>query len=57
MTEWITRQQAAEMIGVSTQTIDARRHDGSLPYRKTGRLVRLRRTDVEALLQPETRAA
>jgi excisionase family DNA binding protein len=52
MTEWITRQQAATIANCSLQTIDARRYDGTLPYQKFGRLVRIRKTDLEAMLNP-----
>jgi excisionase family DNA binding protein len=57
MTEWITRREAAAILGVSTQTIDRYRDDGALTSRKIGRLVRLPRTEVLALLTEEAAAA
>lgn len=53
MYEWISRQEAADLLAVSTQTIDRYRHEGALPSRKIGtRTVRIRRDHVLALLQP-----
>lgn len=53
MTEtWITRHQAATKLGVSVQFIDARRRDGTLHSQKFGRLVRIKTSDLEAMLNP-----
>lgn len=49
---------AAEALGVSDRTIRRRMADGSLPAFRVGpRLLRVRRSDVEALLVPLPSAA
>ena len=49
-------EQAAEFIGVTSHTLDVwrctKRH--SIPYLKVGRLVKYRRTDLEAWLTSRT---
>lgn len=53
MTERISLQDAADILGVSVDTVRRRIADGSLPAERVGaRLIRVRRTDVEALLRP-----
>ena len=53
MTERISLQVAAEILGVSVDTVRRRIADGSLPAERIGpRLLRVRRADVEALLAP-----
>jgi excisionase family DNA binding protein len=50
--EQLTAEQAAEILGVSEQTLSVWRCTGryALPYLKIGRLVRYRRCDLEAWL-------
>lgn len=49
--EWISRQEAANRLGMSTQFVDARRRDGSLRSQKLGkRTVRVCAEDVDTLL-------
>lgn len=56
--KWLTRAEAAQILGVSPQTVDKRANEGQLPrYRVTGgRAVRFRIEDVRALLQLEPKA-
>jgi excisionase family DNA binding protein len=49
--EYIPRKDAAFMISVSVQSIDKRIRDGSLPARRLGRKILVRRSDVLALLE------
>ena len=54
---FLTREQAAELLGLSVRSVDRLRALGRLPavqYLRRGR-VRYRRDDVEALLEPEAR--
>jgi excisionase family DNA binding protein len=54
---FLTREEAAELLGVSVRSVDRLRARGRLPavqYLRRGR-VRYRRDDVEALLEPEAR--
>ena len=49
----LTRQQAADYLGWSLQTVDARRKSGELPYKRLGAVgIRMRRGDVDKLLKP-----
>lgn len=54
MSERISLQEAATILGVSVDTVRRRVADGSLPAERiTGsHLMRVRRSDVEALLKP-----
>ena len=53
MTQRISLQEAAEILGVSTKTVRRYIADGSLPAERIqSRLLRVRRADVEALIQP-----
>lgn len=54
MTERISLQVAAEILGVSVDTVRRRISDGTLPAERIegSRLLRVRRTDVEAMLRP-----
>lgn len=40
------------LLRVSMRTIDRLLSDGTLPYSKVGRAVRIRRGDVDAILDP-----
>lgn len=52
---WISRQEAANRLGMSTQYVDARRRDGSLRSQKLGkRAVRICAEDVDTLLGRRT---
>lgn len=50
----MTRQQAAAHLLVSTRTIDRHRTNGRLPDVGSGRGVRFRRADVDALVEAHT---
>lgn len=49
--QWVTRTHAAEMLGVTTQTVDRYAREGRLARYKvgTGRFTRYRIEDVEEL--------
>ena len=50
--DFLTKAQVAELIGVSTRTIDNLMRRGQLPYLKLSeRLVRFPRTDLKIKLQ------
>ena len=50
--DFLTKTQVAELIGVSTRTIDNLMRRGQLPYLKLSeRLVRFPRTDLKIKLQ------
>lgn len=52
--KWLTRADAAQLLGVSTQTVDRHANDGDLTrYRVGARAVRFRIEDVRALLRPD----
>ena len=46
--EWLTKQEAAEYLNVSFKWIRNAMADGRLPYHKFNRLVRIRRSDLDA---------
>ena len=50
--EWLTREEAATLIGVSVDSIDRRRKDGSLKSHQVDgtSAIRFKRSDVEALM-------
>ena len=54
--EFLTREQAAEYIGVKPQTLGAWASSGryNLPMVKVGRLCKYRRSDLDAWLQART---
>lgn len=56
MTERISIQDAAKILGVSVDTVRRRISDGTLPAARieNSRLLRVRRADVEAMLRPVT---
>ncbi|MGN6503137.1 MAG: helix-turn-helix domain-containing protein, partial [Pseudolysinimonas sp.] len=49
---FLTREDVAEMLKVSTRTVDRYIDSGSLPASKVGRLVRVRRADFDAFTAP-----
>ena len=55
----LTPPQVAEILGISTQTLAVWRCEGRYPLRyvKAGRLVRYRRTDVDAFIEAQSRLA
>lgn len=52
--EFLTKAEAADYLKVSTRTIDRMRSAGELPAFRLRRSVRFRRSDVLALLVPES---
>lgn len=51
--ELLTTAEVADLLRVTRQTLTRWRKDGKLPAVKIGRLVRFKRSDVEALLTTE----
>lgn len=52
---WLTRREAAEYLRVSLRTLDRWIGSGKLPaHRKSRRLVRLRRTDLDDFMMGGT---
>jgi excisionase family DNA binding protein len=50
MAMWMTRDEAANYLKVSKKTIDRWIRDRKLPAAKQGKIVRLRREDIDALM-------
>ena len=51
--EWLTPKQAAELVGVTTRTVQHWIKDGKVRgYQVVGR-IRVKRSDVDALYQPK----
>lgn len=50
----LKRDEVADILRVSTRTVDRLIADGELPASKIGRAVRINRVDVDALLAPMT---
>ena len=50
MAVWMTRDDAAKYLKVSKKTVDRWIAAGKLPAAKQGRVVRLRRDDLDALM-------
>lgn len=51
--EWLSLQQAAQLLGVSVDTIRRRIAAGVLPASRCGaRLIRVRAADLESVLHP-----
>lgn len=48
----LSLKEAADRVGVSVKTIRRRIADGQLPAYRTGRILRIKRADLEALMQP-----
>jgi excisionase family DNA binding protein len=44
---WLTKEELAEILAVSTSWIDKRMAKDGLPYRKRGRAVRFRLSEVD----------
>lgn len=52
--KWLTVKQAAEFLQCSAPTIRRRIADGSLKVMRSGRLIRIARADLEAMMtQPQ----
>ena len=47
---WLTREDVAEWLGVSTSTVDRMRR-GGMPHRKFGRTIRFKRSEVERWIE------
>ena len=47
----LTVKEAAQSLHVSTKTIDRWRLDGTLPFLKLGRLIRIAESEIEAFLR------
>lgn len=50
-TEWLTKPQVAERLGVSVRTVDTYRADHDLPFVKRAGIVRFDGAEVEAWLR------
>lgn len=53
-TEWITRDEAAELVGVNVRTVDKWANDGRITRYRIGGLqwVRFNRSEVLAMMEP-----
>ena len=51
--EWLTSTSAAELLGVHRKTVERLAKSGRLPVHRVGRLLRFRRSDVDAYLETE----
>lgn len=49
---WMTKQEVADRLRVTTQTVRRMARDGRLTEHRNGNIVRFRDDEVEALLQP-----
>lgn len=49
--EWFTRQGAADYVGASVSYIKAKNLGGELPYSKDGKLVFIRRRDLDKFME------
>lgn len=55
MSELLTAEETARLLGVKPQSLAVwRLHGENLPFVKVGRLVRYRRSDIEAWLAAQT---
>lgn len=52
--EWLDTRGAAELLGVSSRTVSNYARSGALPSSRIGRLLRFRRSDLEAFLAGDT---
>jgi excisionase family DNA binding protein len=51
--EWLTLQQGSKEMKCTVRTLREKINEGELPaYRLGGRVIRIRRSDLEALLRP-----
>lgn len=55
--ELLTRQQVADILGVSVHSVKKWNLDGHLPYETAGRQVRIRRADLDAYRATRTHTA
>ena len=51
MPHWMGTQEAARYIGVTPRTLYRFINDGAVPAYKMGRVIRLRRSDLDAFLE------
>lgn len=51
-TEYLSLQEAADRWGVSSKTVRRRIAEGKLAAYRSGRIIRLRVADVDAMMQP-----
>ncbi len=49
--EWMSSGEAADYLGVGTRTLYKFIDDGKLPGYKFGRVIRLKRSDVDAFIE------
>ena len=47
----LNKHEAADILGVSSETIDRLRRSGALPYRKIGALVRFLDSDIQEFIE------
>lgn len=58
MTDLLTQQDVADHLGVSLSKVERMRAEGVLPWVDLGhRTIRIRRTDLEALVKSRSRTA
>lgn len=50
-TEWLTNQQACEMICISPRTLQSYRDNGRLPYSQIGHKCYYKQSDIEILIE------
>jgi excisionase family DNA binding protein len=50
--DWLTVDQAAHLLAVSTRTVRRRCHDGSLPHRRLGRRLLVARSALDPPSRP-----
>lgn len=53
----LTRAEAAEMLGVTERWVQRAVGRGDFPHVKVGKLVRVRRSDIDAYIAAQTRPA
>lgn len=49
MSKPLTAAELAEMLGVTTRTIQRKARDREIPHQRVGRLIRFRQSDVEEI--------
>lgn len=47
MSDYITKEEAAKIMGVSLRTVDNLMHAREIPFYKVGRAVRFKKSDIE----------
>lgn len=50
MEEWVRRDEAARILGISTRTVSRLTYSGKLPYSKVNGTVYIKTKDIERLL-------